>query len=50
MTIERQHNGSYLICTIVGSRYYKHVYYGYTRKEACAEFRAWLREERAAGR
>lgn len=39
MTIEKQHNGSLLITDIVNGQYIKQVYYGYTKKEAMADFK-----------
>ena len=40
MTIEKQHNGSYLISAIIGIQYVKKVYYGYTKLEAKQRFNA----------
>lgn len=45
MTIERLFpSGAYAVSTVRGGRYFHRVYYGYTRKEALREFRAYVRE------
>ena len=43
VTIERQHNGSWLITEIVHNVLVKQVYYGYTLREAKADFRRYLK-------
>lgn len=46
MTIEKQHNGSYLIYTVDDQtqQLIQKVYYGYTKKEAKALFLQYLGE------
>lgn len=45
MTVERLFpSGAYLISAFVGDQLVTRRYFGYTRKEAIAEFRAELRE------
>lgn len=43
ITIEKQLNGSYLVSTIRNDQYIKQVYYGYTKKEAIAEFKQYIK-------
>jgi hypothetical protein len=44
MTIERQHNGSWLVYAVTADGHlHTMVYYGYTKREAVRLFRADLR-------
>jgi len=48
ITTEKVRHNGHLICSaIVGDQYMKQQYIGYTKKEAEAEFRDYLREELA---
>jgi hypothetical protein len=47
MTIERQHNGSYLCSAIVEGYRFSRVYYGYTKRESVRLFRNAIKEERS---
>jgi|688.fasta_scaffold2170429_1 hypothetical protein len=42
MNIERNHNGSITVSTIVRGHLIRRTFYGYTVKEARAEFRSYL--------
>lgn len=39
MLIERNHNGSWCISAIIRGSLFTRTYYGYTKREAVAEFR-----------
>lgn len=43
MTVEKNRNGSYVIGEFVGNDWVKQVYYGYTKKEAIAKFKDYLK-------
>jgi len=46
MTVEKQHNGSFLISDIVNGYYVKKVYYFYSKKEAMKLFREYIKQEK----
>lgn len=43
MTIERTFQGAWRISTVQGDRLHTQQYFGYTKREAIAEFRASLK-------
>ena len=46
MTIEKLHNGAYLISGIINNQYYKRMYFAYTKREAIANFKAEIAQNK----
>lgn len=44
MIVERLHNGAWEISDVVAGQYFSRVYYGYTKREAMAQFRRDVKE------